>query len=54
VLQNPFFAKPAADGSFTLPNVPAGQWKLRVYRPGLSQEPVAVKVPAKGTVQLNP
>jgi plastocyanin len=54
VLQNPFFAKPAADGSFTLPNVPAGQWKLRVYRPGLIKEPVPVKVPAKGTVQLNP
>lgn len=54
VLQNPFFTKPAADGGFTLPNVPAGQWKLRVYRPGLVQEPVAVKVPAKGTVQLSP
>ena len=54
VLQNPFFTKPAADGGFTLPNVPAGQWKLRVYRPGLAQEPVAVKVPARGTVQLAP
>lgn len=52
VLQNPFFAKPAADGGFTLPNVPAGQWKLRIYRPGLVHEPVTVKVPAKGTVQL--
>ena len=54
VLQNPFFTKPAADGSFTLPNVPAGEWKLRVYRPGLVHEPVTVKVPAKGTVQLEP
>ncbi|HEX8704023.1 MAG TPA: DUF2012 domain-containing protein [Myxococcaceae bacterium] len=54
VLQNPFFTKPAADGSFTLPQVPAGEWKLRVYRPGLVHEPVAVKVPAKGTVQLKP
>ena len=54
VLQNPFFTKPAADGTFTLPNVPAGQWKLRVYRPGLVNEPVEVKVPAKGTVQLKP
>jgi plastocyanin len=54
VLQNPFFTKPAADGSFTLPNVPAGEWKLRVYRPGLDKQPVPVKVPAKGTVQLTP
>jgi plastocyanin len=54
VLQNPFFAKPAADGGFTLSNVPAGEWKLRVYRPGLVNEPITVKVPAKGTVQFKP
>jgi plastocyanin len=53
VLQNPFFTKPAADGSFTLPNVPAGAWKLRVYRPGLLKEPVQVKVPAKGSVEVS-
>jgi plastocyanin len=52
VLQNPYFTQPSEDGSFTLPNVPAGEWKLRVYRPGLAKEPVAVKVPAKGTVQV--
>ncbi|WP_224365948.1 beta-sandwich domain-containing protein [Hyalangium versicolor] len=54
VLQNPYFTKPAEDGSFTLPNVPAGEWKLRVYRPGLEKEPVSVKVPAKGTIEANP
>lgn len=54
VLQNPYFTQPAEDGSFTLPNVPAGEWKLRVYRPGLDKAPVAVKVPAKGTVEANP
>lgn len=53
VLQNPHFARPAADGSFTLPNVPAGEWKLRVYRPGLDQAPASVKVPAKGSVQTS-
>lgn len=51
VLQNPFFTKPAADGSFTLQNVPAGEWKLRVYRPGLEQAPITLKVPAKGSIQ---
>ncbi len=53
VLQNPYFTRPAEDGSFTLPNVPAGQWKLRVYRPGLDKAPVSVKVPAQGTVEAN-
>ena len=53
VLQNPYFAKPSADGSFTLPNVPAGEWKLRVYRPGLDKAPVPVTVPAKGSVEVN-
>jgi plastocyanin len=48
VLQNPYFTKPSEDGSFTLPNVPAGEWRLRVYRPGLEKGPVTVKVPAKG------
>jgi plastocyanin len=53
VLQNPYFTRPAADGSYTLPNVPAGEWKLRVYRPGLDADPVSVKVPAKGTVSAD-
>jgi plastocyanin len=52
VLQNPYFTKPSEDGSFTLPNVPAGEWKLRVYRPGQEQGPLSVKVPAKGTVEV--
>ncbi|MDY7229272.1 hypothetical protein [Hyalangium rubrum] len=53
VLQNPFFTKPEADGSFTLQNVPAGDWKVRVYRPGLDKAPTPVKVPAKGNVQID-
>jgi hypothetical protein len=52
VLQNPYFTKPSEDGSFTLVNVPPGEWKLRVYRPGHEQEPLSVKVPAKGTVEV--
>jgi len=52
VLQNPYFTKPSEDGSFTLPNVPAGEWKLRVYRPGQEQGPLSVKVPPKGTVEV--
>lgn len=51
VLQNPFFTRPAADGTFTLPDVPPGTLKLRLYRPGLESRPVSVKVPARGTVK---
>lgn len=52
VLQNPYFTKPSEDGSFTLTNVPAGEWKLRVYRPGDERGPLAVKVTAKGTSEV--
>jgi plastocyanin len=51
VLENPFFGKPDAQGKVTLKAVPAGNFKLRVYRPGATEAaPVAVKVPAKGSV----
>jgi plastocyanin len=52
VLQNPFFAKPTRDGSFSLDNVPPGTYQLRVYRLGEGATPGAtVKVPASGTVE---
>ena len=34
VLQNPFFAKPTRDGSFSLDNVPPGTYQIKVYRQG--------------------
>ena len=52
VLQNPYFTKPSEDGGFTLTNVPAGEWKLRVYRPGDERGPIPVKVTAKGTAEV--
>ena len=52
VLQNPFFAKPTRDGSFSLDNVPPGTYQLRVYRQGEGAAPGAtVKVPQSGTVE---
>jgi hypothetical protein len=41
VLQNPYFAKPNAQGEFTIPNVPDGNYSVRVYR--LSGAPLAQK-----------
>ena len=38
VLQNPFFAKPDAQGAFTIANVPAGNYAMRVFGAELSDE----------------
>ena len=52
VLQNPFFAKPAADGSFSIEGVPAGSYQVRVYRQGTAMAPTNVTVPASGSVTV--
>ena len=50
VLQNPYFAKPDAQGSFTIEKVPAGTYSLRIFGPELSDEQKArvFKVTAGG------
>jgi plastocyanin len=51
VLENPFFGKPDDKGKVMLKGVPAGNWKLKLFRPGAGDlAPVQVKVPAKGSV----
>jgi plastocyanin len=52
VLQNPFFAKPAADGTFAIEGVPPGSYQVRVYRPGSAVPPTNVTVPASGSVTV--
>jgi plastocyanin len=52
VLQNPFFAKPGADGSFSIEGVPAGNYQVRVYRQGSAVAPTNVTVPASGSVTV--
>jgi plastocyanin len=38
VLQNPYFATPDKKGHFSIPDVPAGTYKLRIFGEGLSEE----------------
>ncbi|MEW5847730.1 MAG: DUF2012 domain-containing protein [Myxococcota bacterium] len=52
VLQNPHFVKPGEDGSFTLKDVPAGSYTLKIYRHGGEEQSVPVKVPASGNVEV--
>jgi hypothetical protein len=52
VLQNPFFAKPAADGTFAIEGVPPGSYQVRVYRQGSAVAPTNVTVPASGSVTV--
>ena len=45
VLQNPFFARPDKKGNFTIENVPAGTYTLRVWGEELSDDQKARKIP---------
>jgi plastocyanin len=52
VLQNPFFSRPRADGSFAIEGLPAGSYVLKVYRPGAPERAQPIKVPAKGAIDV--
>jgi plastocyanin len=50
VRDNPYFTQPAADGSFTIPDVPAGTYTLKGWHERGGEASVEVTVPAQGTV----
>lgn len=52
VLQNSFFAKPDAQGQFSIADVPAGTYSLRVFRLNGEIPPKSVNVPATGSVSV--
>jgi len=53
ILPHHGFARPTANGEYTLPPLPAGHYLLRVWHPDLGEQSVAVDVPATGQVTAN-
>jgi plastocyanin len=53
VLPHHGFARPSANGEYTLPPLPAGHYLLRVWHPDLGEQSVSVDVPATGVVTAN-
>lgn len=49
VRDNPYFAQPAADGSFTIADVPAGTYTLKGWHERGGEASAEVTVPAQGT-----
>jgi plastocyanin len=53
VLANPYFAKTSSDGSFSIANVPAGKYTLKVWHEKSKFPPREIEVPATGDATAN-
>ena len=55
VMKNPLYAVSAADGTFTIPKVPAGKYTIVAWREGAQPEeqPMEVTVTANGTAKAD-
>lgn len=52
-LQNPYFFKTDKDGVFTIENVPAGKYAVKVWHQKLKGKPQTIEVPESGDVTVN-
>jgi plastocyanin len=50
VLQNPYFAVSAKDGTYSIKNVPPGKYILTIWHEKLKGKPVEIVVPKEGAV----
>ena len=53
VLETPYFAVSAKDGSYEIKNVPAGKHMLKVWHETLKGDTTVVEVPVKNAVTVN-
>jgi plastocyanin len=53
VLENPWFTVAENDKPFTIPNVPAGDWQLKIWFSRQDIQTLPVTVPQEGTVTVN-
>ncbi len=53
VVPNRAYARPAANGEFALPDIPAGSYALNVWHPDLGTRTSTVEVPATGDVVVS-
>jgi len=52
-LQNPYFAVSEKDGSYTIKNVPAGKYTVKIWHEKLKGSPQEVTVKESGDTELN-
>jgi len=50
VLENPYYAVSAKDGSYEIKNVPPGKYTLKIWHEKLKGQSVKIEVPEKGEV----
>jgi len=50
VLENPYYAVSAKDGSYEIKNVPPGKYTLKIWHEKLKGQSVEIEVPEKGEV----
>ena len=53
VLENPFFALADSKGRFTIPNIPAGVYRVRAWHERMPSQWKEITVPAEGTVTVD-
>lgn len=53
VVENSFHAEVGSDGTFRIPNVPAGKYKLILWHPERGRKAIDVIVPASGVVKVD-